>query len=60
MLKGKEMKKLKDLSKFKIVLFIVGICGAAYYVTLSVSVLTFILYFGLPSLTIPMLGDLLE
>jgi len=54
------MKKLKDLSKFKIVLFIVGICGAAYYVTLSVSVLTFILYFGLASLTIPLIWDLLE
>lgn len=60
MFKGREMKKFKDLNWFKVVLFGVGGLGAAYYVTLTATALTFFLYMFLCSLMFPLILELLE
>jgi|TARA_B100000959_G_scaffold262052_1_gene300109 uncharacterized membrane protein YhdT len=56
----KLKEKLKGLNKFKIALFIVGFCGAAFYITIPATIVSFILYFGLACLMLPLVWDLLE
>ena len=54
-------KKYKPpLNKFKLALFVMGFCGAAFYLTVPVNVISFMLYFGLAALCLPLIWDLID
>jgi|TARA_B110000495_G_C22836160_1_gene487721 hypothetical protein len=49
---------MKRLSKFKIGLAIAGICGAAFYLTVPATILSFIAYAFMASLVLPLAIDI--
>lgn len=51
---------MKRLSKFKIGLAIAGICGAAFYLTVPATILSFIAYAFMASLILPVLLDIFD
>jgi|TARA_B100001079_G_C16304793_1_gene467238 hypothetical protein len=56
----KSKKYKPPLNKFKLALFVVGFCGAAFYLTVPVNVISFMLYFGLAALCLPLIWDLID
>jgi|TARA_B100000809_G_C15015472_1_gene486516 hypothetical protein len=53
------MRLKRKINKFKLALAVTGVCGAAFFLTVPVGVVSFLLYFFLASLVIPFVWDLL-